>query len=186
MGDHKKMKTNKAQAGFSLVELMVVVAIIGILSTIAIPNFQRFQARAKQSNAKTELSSIYTAQKGFSAEYNTFHNNMCYTGFVPDGVTATTGAVMTGVVRYYATGFNAAGVTGAVTGYAVPASCDPAGGNIVYKDQPPGVTALGAVSAGSLSQTAFTASAEGKVVSTNTDKWTINDSKVLTNTTSGI
>jgi type IV pilus assembly protein PilA len=81
------MKNSKS--GFSLVELMVVVAIIGILATIAVPNFQRFQARAKQSNAKTELSGIYTAQKAFLVEYNSFHAHLPMIGFVPEGVNGT-------------------------------------------------------------------------------------------------
>jgi type IV pilus assembly protein PilA len=78
------MKNSKS--GFSLVELMVVVAIIGILATIAVPNFQRFQARAKQSSAKTELSGIYTAQKAFYVEYNSYTPDLQLAGFVPEGI----------------------------------------------------------------------------------------------------
>ena len=44
--------------GFTLIELMIVVAIIGILAAIAIPNFIKFQAKSKQSEAKTNLKAI--------------------------------------------------------------------------------------------------------------------------------
>lgn len=54
--------------GFTLVELMIVVAIIGILAAIAIPNFLRYQTKAKQTEASTSLKSIYTAQVSFFGE----------------------------------------------------------------------------------------------------------------------
>jgi type IV pilus assembly protein PilA len=60
--------------GFTLIELMIVVAIIGILAAIAIPNFLKFQAKSKQSEAKTNLKAIYTAETGYYGENNTYNS----------------------------------------------------------------------------------------------------------------
>lgn len=76
---------NNKQAGFSLVELMVVVAIIGILASIAIPSVNKYMAKARQSEAKTNLSSLYTAEKAFFSEYNTFDPRFAAVGFTPEG-----------------------------------------------------------------------------------------------------
>ncbi|HEX2709227.1 MAG TPA: hypothetical protein VHM68_00110, partial [Candidatus Deferrimicrobium sp.] len=51
---------------------MIVVAIIGILAAIAIPNFLRFQAKSKQSEAKTNLGGIFTAETSYFAENNVY------------------------------------------------------------------------------------------------------------------
>lgn len=71
--------------GFSLVELMVVVAIIGILAAIAVPNFQRFTAKAKQTEAKSSLSALYSAEKAFSGEWNAFFTDFRNIGYQPTG-----------------------------------------------------------------------------------------------------
>ena len=48
---------------------MVVVAIIGLLAAVAIPNYQRFQRRAVQTEAKTSISALYTAEIAFINEW---------------------------------------------------------------------------------------------------------------------
>ena len=68
------------QAGFSLVELMVVVGIIGILAAIAVPKLQRFTAKAKQSEAKSTLRSLDTLQQAYYAE-NSIYGNATAIGF---------------------------------------------------------------------------------------------------------
>ncbi|MFN8847518.1 MAG: type IV pilin protein [Bdellovibrionales bacterium] len=71
--------------GFSLVELMVVVAIIGMLAAVAVPQFSKFQARSRQSEAKSNLSSLYSAQKSFNAEHGGYASNHLAIGFSPAG-----------------------------------------------------------------------------------------------------
>ena len=63
---------NQRRGGFTLIELMIVVAIIGILAAIAIPNFLRFQLKAKSSEGKTNLAAIRTAEESFFAEYGLY------------------------------------------------------------------------------------------------------------------
>ena len=60
------------QAGFSLVELMIVVGIIGILATLAMPRFRQFQAKAKMGEAKNNLTHIYTLEQSYQLDNNTF------------------------------------------------------------------------------------------------------------------
>jgi type IV pilus assembly protein PilA len=62
----------KRARGFTLIELMIVVAIIGILAAIAIPNFLRFQARAKQSEAKQNLGAIFSAYISYFSDISTY------------------------------------------------------------------------------------------------------------------
>ena len=60
-----KLKNRK---GFTLIELMIVVAIIAILAAIAIPQYRKFQLKAKTSEAKTNLGAIKTCEEAYAAE----------------------------------------------------------------------------------------------------------------------
>lgn len=69
LANDRGMRTSK---GFSLVELMIVVAIIGILAAIAIPNFMAMQLKAKRSELPTNVNGIKTAEIAYNVMYDRF------------------------------------------------------------------------------------------------------------------
>jgi len=72
------------QQGFALVEIMITLAIVGILATIAVPNYLRFQAPSKQSEAKVNLRAIFAGQKAFQGEKDGFSSHVAAIGFAPE------------------------------------------------------------------------------------------------------
>ncbi len=76
------MRKNK---GFTLIELMIVVAIIGILASIAIPNFMKFLAKTKRSEAKYNLEAIYKCEASWFGENDSYSNSFGTIRWRPDG-----------------------------------------------------------------------------------------------------
>ncbi len=66
----------KNKRGFTMVELLIVVAIIGILASLGIPTFRRMAAKARKAEAKATLGTLYTAEIAFQAEYGGFGNHL--------------------------------------------------------------------------------------------------------------
>ena len=106
--------------GFSLVELLVVVAIIGIFISITEPMYSRYSAKAKQSEIKSNLAVLYMAESAFNAEWATYNSRFSVIGYAP-----------TGTLRYqhgFSVDFNSlpssyAGPTGAATDISTVGWC---------------------------------------------------------------
>ena len=62
----------KRSRGFTLIELMIVVAIIGVLAAVAIPSFVNYQLTSERAEAYANLSALAKAQKSYYAEFNQF------------------------------------------------------------------------------------------------------------------
>jgi len=77
--------------GFTLIELMVVVAIIGLLAAIAIPNFLKYQLKSRQSEARTNLSAIRTSEVAFNGEHGCYLAITAYGAVVPASGTKSSG-----------------------------------------------------------------------------------------------
>jgi type IV pilus assembly protein PilA len=78
-----KLNKMKNQKGFTLIELMIVIAIIGILAAIAIPQFSAYRRRAYNSAALSDLKNFTTAQEAYYVDNATYCSSisMLVSGF---------------------------------------------------------------------------------------------------------
>ncbi len=168
-GENKMKRIPKDEKGFTLLELVLIVGIIGILTVIAVPTFLGYQAKTKQSEAKVNLAGIFGSETAYFVEKGFYGSTLDSISFALAGKPAYydfTLEAPSGASPHLSWGDNAWwGVHG------TPGN-GPQSGMIINLDYLPGV-----------SQLAFTALAAGNVTSGSStcDTWTINSDMALTN-----
>lgn len=73
-------------SGFSMVELMVVLVIIGILVLLALPRLEPVVTKAKETEAKLMLKQVYTLEKSYKYEHDTYTTSLADIGFEQDSL----------------------------------------------------------------------------------------------------
>lgn len=80
-----------------MLEIMIAISIIGVLATIMVPNYKKYQSRAKTPEAYVQLANAFAAQQSFFNEFGIYHACLVNMGYNPTAETSS---------RYYAIGFD--------------------------------------------------------------------------------
>jgi type IV pilus assembly protein PilE len=78
------MNVKKQIQGFTLIEVMVTVAIIAILAMIALPSYKEYVMRSRRADAKAALLKVQLAQEKYRASNTSYSNSLADLGFVAD------------------------------------------------------------------------------------------------------
>jgi len=190
-------KCTKNQKGFTLIELMTTVAIVGTLAAVGVPQYRKFQRRARRAEANMVLGVVASNQSTFRAEYNAITNSLGALGVelenpptfyrfgFPTGACAdqamalsVNGAAIAAAPAGFAfPGWNTAQVPGTslVGGAAAAAtSIGPAGGAGIA------AIAAGCLAANILAANAYTVSASGQVGGPVADQVQIDQARTVT------
>lgn len=184
-----------SQAGFTLVELMVVVAIIGVLATIAIPQYNKFTAKARQTEARVVAGGAANVESTFAVENNTFTACLGSIGFSREGskfyytagfgTGAPTAACQPGSTT---TGSCLASAWSNVNGaYTAAATCTAGWNESAFAATAAEGSTASAMPGASITSAAYVIGMSGQILrGAAVDNWTIDNNRNLVNTQSGL
>lgn len=92
------MRNTSNRHGFTLIELMIAVAIVGLLAAIAIPNFLTYQTKAKQTEAKIQLKAVHTSEMVYFGENGYFTSDITGLEWRPQTICAYSYSVGSGTL----------------------------------------------------------------------------------------
>lgn len=119
--------------GFTLIELMIVVAIISLLAAMAIPNYLRFQCKSKQAEVKAGLGALAASETNFFAEHNTYGTDLVFVNWEPEGAPLYLYGFKGGQVWPATAPLNLPAYDGTRSNTSLPAVYNDASGNPRYR-----------------------------------------------------